>query len=305
MVLDRLPGAVRLCRRRHDRRLDRRRRPGGVGRLDQRRGAAQMRRGHGGAGDDVEQRSGAGGSYWSGPRREHVEAGTGDVGLQDPGSSSAGTPRREIRNGRREWPADNGALEDYRSRRTGCGGDVSLDLCSGRKAHLRRRKDVGTVHDGVPLVGGVGENHGNAAGVQNVLTLLRPPNERGDIAENDLALDGSRETRARSSGDERDLSRREGTGLNQGLAIEFTPASQPYGGAEASVLGAGGDGQHPWPLVGDAAAPGAVVPAGDADENALSHRAESSYGDAVCVKGTGRAAEGQGSYVHSVSDRGV
>ena len=126
-----------------------------------------------------------------------------------------------------------------------------------------------------------------------------------EVTENDLPPDRNRETPAGSAVYQRKLSGGKGPRLDQRLAVELETVPEPHGGAEAPVLGAGGHGQRPGRLVGDGAPPGAAVPGGEADENALIHRAESSHGDAVAVKGKGLAAEGQGSYVHSVGDGGV
>ena len=138
LVADGVAGTVRDVGGGHDRRPDRCRRPIWVLALDEGCDAAEMRRRHGRAGDDVEGRSRLSGENSRCRRRranlelgwpcgEHVHAGPRDVRLQNPGVLEARPARGEEGHGRSRRRAEDRASEEDLRRGARRGLDVGHD----------------------------------------------------------------------------------------------------------------------------------------------------------------------------------
>ncbi|BAS93665.1 Os05g0368666 [Oryza sativa Japonica Group] len=172
LVHDGVAVVVHGAGRRHDRRLDHRRRPVRVELLDERHDAGDVRRRHGRAGDDVEVvglAAALADGHLRRPRGEDVQPRRHDVRLRHAGARRARPARREGGDHRSRLDADHRAVEHDRrvvgrGRRPHRG--VSHDLGAVAGGHLRHGEAVVLLDDdGVPEVRLVDEHHAGAAGL--------------------------------------------------------------------------------------------------------------------------------------------
>ncbi|KAF7054692.1 hypothetical protein CFC21_062331 [Triticum aestivum] len=132
----------------HQRRADGRRRPPGVRGPEQRGGATRVRARHGRPRQDVELRPPVVGlqAGWTGgarPRREDVDAGRDEVGLEDFRDESVRPARREGGHQGSRLDADDRAPEHNCCGRVGGVGSVRLERVALVLAHRASREDVG------------------------------------------------------------------------------------------------------------------------------------------------------------------